>query len=166
MPLNTFTRELLVKLGLGVCQFNPNTWRLIVSIQSLWREVFGGDCPLTVNEFLFCYKPSEIHQSLGFYQFTTRATDCGLIKSLALSDRNWKKGFFFISSFWLGNPVDIGRDTFGRYTTDLGKLCPEGKSLPFFFSLFYFIHVLTSSYLFLYSCWMTVLEQVSSRLRP
>ena len=51
-PLNAFTRELLVTLGLGVCQFNPNAWRLIISMQILWREVFGGDRPLTVDEFL------------------------------------------------------------------------------------------------------------------
>ena len=66
-PLNAFTRELLIRLGLGVCQFNPNAWRLVISMQVLWREVFGGDRPLTVDEFLYCYKPSEIHQSLGFY---------------------------------------------------------------------------------------------------
>ena len=88
LPLNTFARELLVRLGLGICQFNPNTWRLIISIQILWREVFGGDRPLTVDEFLFCYKPSEINQSLGFYQFTAKSKDCRLIKSLTSSDRN------------------------------------------------------------------------------
>ena len=90
LPLNSFARELLVRLGLGICQFNPNVWRLIISMQILWREVFGGDCPLTVDEFLFCYKPSEINQSLGFHQFTARGKDCRLIKSLASSDRNWK----------------------------------------------------------------------------
>ena len=53
LPLSTFARELLVRLGLGICQFNPNAWRLIISMQILWREVFGGDRPLTVDEFLF-----------------------------------------------------------------------------------------------------------------
>ena len=71
-PLNAFARELLVRLGLGVCQFNHNAWRLVIPMQILWREVFGGDRPLTVDEFLFCYKPSEINQSLEFYQFTAR----------------------------------------------------------------------------------------------
>ena len=99
LPLNTFARELLTRLGLGVCQFNPNSWRLVVSMQVLWREVFEGNRPLTVDEFLFCYKPSEINQSLGFYQFTARGKDYRLIKSLVTSDRNWKTEFFFVSGF-------------------------------------------------------------------
>ena len=35
LPLNAFARELFIRLGLGVCQFNPNVWRLIVSMQVL-----------------------------------------------------------------------------------------------------------------------------------
>ena len=58
LPLNAFARELLTRLGLGVCQFNPNAWRLVVSMQILWREVFEGDSPLIVDDFLYCYKPS------------------------------------------------------------------------------------------------------------
>ena len=139
--MNAFARELLVRLGLGVCQFNPNVWRLIVSMQILWKEVFRGDRLLTVDEFLYCYKPSEIHQSLGFYQFTAKDIDCRLIKSLALFDRNWKKEFFFVFGFWVGNPMDVGRDTFGRCTGDLGNLRPKGKSLPLFFILFSFIYI-------------------------
>ena len=88
LPLNAFARKLLTMLGLGVCQLNPNTWRLIVSMQVLWREVFEGDRPLTVDKFFFCYKPSEINQSQGFYQFTTKGSDCKLIKSLVSSNRN------------------------------------------------------------------------------
>ena len=53
LPLNVFARELLVRLGIGICQFNPNAWRLVISMQVLWNEVFGRDCPLTMDEFLF-----------------------------------------------------------------------------------------------------------------
>ena len=108
-------------------------------MQILWREVFGGDRPLTVDEFLFCYKPSEINQSLGFYQFAARGKDCRLIKSLALSDRNWKIEFIFVSGFWVGNPVDVYRDPFAPYSGDLRNLRPEGTSLPFFFFLLFFL---------------------------
>ena len=129
-PLNAFARELLVRLGLGVCQLNPNAWRLVISMQILWKEVFGGDRPLTVDEFLYCYKASEISQSEGFYQFTARENDCRLIKSLASSDRRWKMEYIFVSGLWAGNPVDVGRDPFPPYTGDLGNLRPEGMSLP------------------------------------
>ena len=102
MPLNAFARELLLRIGLGKCQFNPNVYRLVISMQILWREVFGEDHPLTVDEFLFCYKPLKINQSLGFYQFTARGKDCRLIKSLASSDSNWKTEFIFVFGFWAG----------------------------------------------------------------
>ena len=132
-------------LGLGICQFNPNVWRLVISIQILWREVFGGDCPLTVDKFLFCYKPSKINQSLSFYQFTAKGKDCRLIKSLASSDRNWKTKFIFVSSFWARNPVDVSRDLFAPYFGDLGNLCPEGTSLTFFTFLFLLSYFLFAS---------------------
>ncbi|XP_050259671.1 uncharacterized protein LOC126704685 [Quercus robur] len=99
-------------------------------MQILWREVFGRDHPLTVDEFLFCYKPSEINQSLGFYQFIARGKDCRLIKSLASFDRNWKTEFIFVSGFWAGNPVDVGKDPFAPYSGDLGNFHPEGVKRP------------------------------------
>ena len=139
--MNAFARELLVRSVLGICQFNPNAWRLVISLQVLWNEKFGRDRPLTVDEFRFCYKPSEINQSLGFYQFTARSKDYRLIKSLASSDKNWKTEFIFVSSFWAGNLVDVGRDPFTPYSGDLGNLRPESTSLPFFiflsFNLFF-----------------------------
>ena len=134
LPLNSFARELLSRLGLGVCQFNPNAWRLVVSMQVLWREVFEGNRPLIVDEFLFCYKPSEINQSLGFYQFTAKRKDYRLIKSLVTSDRNWKTKFFFVSSFWAGRPIEVDRDPFPPYTGELGNLRPEGMFVSTLFS--------------------------------
>ena len=114
--------------------------------------MFGGDRPLTVDEFLYCYKPSEIHQSPGFYQFIAKGRDCRLVKSLASSDRKWKMKFFFVSNFWAGNPMDVGRDTFGRYAGDLGNLRPEGKSFSFPHFPFYLLLLFSDLHLFSYSC--------------
>ena len=124
-----------------MCQLNSNAWRLIVSMQIMWREVFEGDCPLTMDEFLYCYKPSEINQSLGFYQFIAKGNDCRLIKSLVTSDRNWKTEFFFISGFWSGHLVEVGRDTFVPYIGELGNLRPEGM-FSFFFFFFYNLFII------------------------
>ena len=140
--MNAFARELLTRLGLGVCQLNPNAWRLIVSMQVLWMEVFDGDRPITVDEFLYCYKPSEINQSRGFHQFTARGNDCRLIKSLPSSDRNWKTEFFFVSGFWAGHPVEVGRDSFAPYTGEIGNLRPEGMLCSSSF-LFLFCYILS-----------------------
>ena len=114
--------------------------------------MFGGDRPLIVDEFLYCYKPSEIHQSPGFYQFIAKGRDCRLVKSLASSDRKWKMKFFFVSNFWAGNPMDVGRDTFGRYAGDLGNLRPEGKSFSFPHFPFYLLLLFSDLHLFSYSC--------------
>ena len=84
-----------------------------------------------------------------------------LIKSLASSDRNWKTKFFFVFGFWVGNPVDIGRDTFAPYNGDLGNLRPEGT--PSLFSLFFFFRFIfyfymSNLYLLFYSLWTTLFE--------
>ena len=59
-PLNSFCRGLLHKLGIGPNQLNLNGWRTVVAMQVLWCEALEGDYPITVDKFLYCYKPSEI----------------------------------------------------------------------------------------------------------
>ena len=66
-PLNSFCRALLHRLGIGPNQLNPNGWRMIVAMQVLWREALEGNRSITVDEFLYCYKPSKIKKSAGFY---------------------------------------------------------------------------------------------------
>jgi len=73
-PINAFVRKILHRRGIGINQLYLNAWRLIISMQVLWREAFDGNHPLTVDEFLYCYKPSEINQSSRFYQFFTRGS--------------------------------------------------------------------------------------------
>ena len=106
-------------------------------MQVLWKEVFEGNRLLTVDEFLYCYKPSEINQSLGFYKFTARGKDYRLIKSLVTSYRNWKTEFFFVSGFLAGHPIEVDRDPFPPYTGELGNLRPEGMFVP---TLLFILH--------------------------
>ena len=106
--------------------------------------MFEGNRPLTVDEFLYCYKPSEINQSLGFYQFTARGKYYRLIKSLVTSDRNRKTKFFFISGFWVGRPIEVDQDPFRPYTGELGNLHPKGMLMVI--TLLFTIFVLVSSY--------------------
>ena len=70
--LNSFCKGLLHRLGIGPNQFNPNDWRTIIAIQVLWREALEGNRPITVDEFLYYYKPSGIKKSASFYQFSSR----------------------------------------------------------------------------------------------
>ena len=107
--------------------------------------MFEGNRPLTVDEFLYCYKPSVISQSLGFYQFTARGKDYRLIKSLVTSDRNWKTEFFFISGFWAGRPIEVDQDPFPPYTGELGNFLLEG--MPMVITSLYIMLVFVSSYL-------------------
>ena len=66
-PLNSFCKDLFQRLGIRPNQLNPNDWRTIAAMQVLWREALEGNCPITMDEFLYCYKPSEIKKSAGFY---------------------------------------------------------------------------------------------------
>ena len=52
--------------------------------------------------------------------------------------------FFFVSGFWSGHPVKVGRDPFGPYTGELGNLCLEGIFF-FFFNNIVFLS-------FIYNC--------------
>ena len=106
-------------------------------MQVLWCGALEGNRLITVDEFLYCYKPSEIKQSAGFYQFSFRGPQFSLIKGRSSSDRFWKKEFFFISGNWARDPVDVDSAPFPPFTNPLGRLRPKGMS--FFISFIYFI---------------------------
>ena len=88
-------------------------------------KAFEGNRPLTVDGFLYCYKPTEIHKSLQFFPFSARGFGCRMIESLPTSNRLWKTEFFCISRFWAGDPIEVGRDAFPPYTGAMGHLHSE-----------------------------------------
>ena len=138
-PLNSFCRDLFQRLGIGPNQLNPTGWRMIVAMQVLWREALEGNRPITMDEFLYGYKPSEIKKSASFYQFSSRGSYYSLIKGRSSSDRFWKQEFFIISGNWTGDPADVGSPSFPPFTSLLGRLRPEGMfsfHFSFHFSIF------------------------------
>ena len=111
-------------------------------MQVLWREALEGDRPITVDEFLYCYKPSKIikkKKSVGFYQFSSRGPYYSLIKGCSSSDKLWKTEFFIISENWARDPVYVGNAPFPPFTSPLGRLRPKGV-FPFHFILFLFTY--------------------------
>ena len=69
------------------------------------------------------------HYHLGFFQFSARDSNYRLVRSLPTSDRRFKTKFFFVSRFWAGNLVEVGRDPFPPYIGEMGDLHPEGMIL-------------------------------------
>ena len=106
-------------------------------MQVLWCEALEGNCPITVDEFLYCYKPSEIKRSASFYQFSSRGSYYSLIKGRSSSDRLQKTEFFIISGNWVRDPVDVHSAPFPPFTSPIGHLRPEGM-FPFQFTSFLF----------------------------
>ena len=125
-------------------------------MQVLWREALEGNCPITVDEFLYCYKPSKIKKSTGFYQFSSRGSYYSLIKGHSSSDRFWKQEFFIISGNWAGDRAVVGSPFFPPFTSPLGRLRPEGMSSfhfisPFIFPSFNHLTLLVMQLLFVHA---------------
>ena len=108
-------------------------------MQVLWHEALEGNSPIIVDEFLYCYKPSEIKKSAGFYQFSYKGSHYSLIKGRSSSNRLWKTKFFIIFGNWAGDLVDVGSAPFPPFTSSLGRLRPEGM-FPFQFISFLFTY--------------------------
>ena len=132
-------------------------------MQVLWHEALEGDYLITMDKFLYCYKPSKIKKSTGFYQFSFRGPHCSLIKGHNSSNRLWKTEFFIISGNWARDPVDVSNATFPPFTSPLGRLRPEGMSSFHSISfpiLFYFSNFQSSNFfLYWYSCCLSTLGQ-------
>uniref|UniRef100_A0A2N9HZC0 Transposase (putative) gypsy type domain-containing protein n=1 Tax=Fagus sylvatica TaxID=28930 RepID=A0A2N9HZC0_FAGSY len=96
-PVQPFIRELLDFLSLAPGQVAPNGWRVIITCMVIWRECSDGLDDITVEEFLYCFEPSQIATSPGFWTFRNKEESSRLVEELLSSNRRWKDGYFFVS---------------------------------------------------------------------
>ena len=72
LPLSALHRRLLQYFGLAVTQIAPNTWRIFLGVEVLYKVLSKGRRQLIVKEFFHCYRPSKIVKSRGIYSFLLR----------------------------------------------------------------------------------------------
>jgi len=107
-PLITLHHRLLQYLGLSVNQISPNAWRVFLSVEVLYGAMSDWAWRLTVEEFFHCYRPVEITQSKGTYNFAPRGSLLRLICENPDSSRDWKsRYFFFEGDEWMCHLDDI-----------------------------------------------------------
>uniref|UniRef100_A0A2N9EJY2 Uncharacterized protein n=1 Tax=Fagus sylvatica TaxID=28930 RepID=A0A2N9EJY2_FAGSY len=95
-PVQPSIRELLDFLSLAPGQVAPNGWRVIISSMVMWKESSDGLDDITVEEFLYCFEPSQIAASPGFWTFRNKYNLVKLVEGLPSSNCGWKDGYFFI----------------------------------------------------------------------
>uniref|UniRef100_A0A2N9FP09 Uncharacterized protein n=1 Tax=Fagus sylvatica TaxID=28930 RepID=A0A2N9FP09_FAGSY len=95
-PLQPLMRELLDHLNLSPGQLAPNAWRTVVGCMVMWKVLSDGKDDLTLDELLFCYKPSQIAASPGFWSLNMRQKGLKLVVGTPSSNREWKDRFVFV----------------------------------------------------------------------
>ena len=95
-PLQPFMRELLECLRLSPGQLSPSAWRTVISYMVLWRVSSKGADSITVDEFLYCYKPCQIAVSPGFWTMNNSKKGMKLVTGLPTSNREWKDDYIFV----------------------------------------------------------------------
>ena len=107
-PLSLLHRQLLQYLGLAITQISHNAWRVFLGVEVLYEAMFDGARRLTMKEFFHYYRPNEIAQSKGIYNFVPRSSLLRLMCETPDSNKNWKSRYFFIEGAeWMCRPSDI-----------------------------------------------------------
>ncbi len=132
-PMQPFMRELLDRLCLSPGQLAPNAWRTAISCMLMWRVCGKGVDSLTVDEFLYCYKPCQIAVSPGFWTLNSRQKGLKLVTSLLTFNREWKDGYIFVcEDNWEGLPWEEKDDTFVRVRRAWGTPPASGVCVDVF----------------------------------
>ena len=76
-------------------------------MEVLYGAMSDGAWRLMVEEFFHCYRPAEITQSKGMYNFTPRGPLLRLICENPDSNKYWKSRYlFFEGDEWMCHPGD------------------------------------------------------------
>ena len=107
LPLNELTRKLLKRLRTGISQLAPNSWRAFIGAKIVWGIMSEGQETLSLDEFLYFYKPIRVPKAEGMYYFKCRKRERQLITKIPSSNGDWKEKFFFVlGSDWVCSPEE------------------------------------------------------------
>ena len=121
-PLRTLYRRFLQYLGLSATQISLNAWRVFLGAEVLYEVMSDGANRMTMEKFFHCYRPSEITQSKGMYNFVPRSLLLRLVCNTPDSNKNWKGRYFFIQGDeWMCHP---SKQEYMPVTKH-GALCPR-----------------------------------------
>ena len=62
----------------------------------MWSKSSDGLDDVTVEEFLYCFEPTQITTFPGFWTFRNKEVSVRLVDGLQSSNRGWKDEYFFI----------------------------------------------------------------------
>uniref|UniRef100_A0ACD6AE61 Uncharacterized protein n=1 Tax=Avena sativa TaxID=4498 RepID=A0ACD6AE61_AVESA len=111
VPLHPFYRDALAHLGVAPTQLAPNAWRIMAGFLVLCHSA-GVPPSLAVFRHFFGFLPllpANDDKRKRWYFFRSRDTSGLCLAGLPQKNKDWKKGFFFLSSPepW-GCPVEWG----------------------------------------------------------
>lgn len=63
---------------------------------------------LSLDKFLYCYKPFHVRKAERMYYFKCRKREHQLVTKIPSSNRDWKEKFFFVpGSNWACRPDEV-----------------------------------------------------------
>ena len=86
---------------------------------------------ITVEEFLYCFEPSQIAASPNFWTFRNRDNLVKLVEGLPSFNRGWKNGYFFVCGD-NSERLPEESDDFIRIQRTWGTPSPSGVCVYFF----------------------------------
>ena len=108
LPLQPYLRRVLREIGIAPAQLNPNGWRVLIGMYSLWKGMKYP--PPTFAEIGHCYSLYS-HKSGGdgWWALASRDKQGGepLITGLPSSNKEWKKTWFVAGGNW-GKDLRLG----------------------------------------------------------